>query len=43
MPTPDNVQQYRAQSGGKKDISYIEYNEGIAAVLATTLCTYLTH
>jgi hypothetical protein len=32
-----------AQSGGKKDISYIEYNEGITAILATILCTYLTH
>jgi hypothetical protein len=36
MPTP-NLEV-------KKDIiSYIEYNEGIAAILATILCTYLTH
>ena len=36
MPTP-NLEV-------KKDIiSYIEYNEGITAILATTLCTYPTH
>jgi hypothetical protein len=34
--------QADAQSGGKKDISYIEYNEGITALLVTILCTYLT-
>jgi hypothetical protein len=31
-----------AQSGGKKDISYIEYNEGITAILAATAYFALT-
>ena len=30
------------QSGGKKDISYVDYNEANTTSMATTICTYLS-
>jgi hypothetical protein len=30
------------QSGGKKDISYVDYNEANTTGMATTICTYLS-
>ena len=30
------------QSGGKKDISYVDYNEANTSSMATTICTYLS-
>ena len=30
------------QSGGKKDISYVDYNEANTTSIATRICTYLS-
>ena len=30
------------QSGGKKDISYVDYNEANTTSMATMICTYLS-
>jgi hypothetical protein len=37
--TPPNAD---VQSGGKKDISYVDYNEANATSMTTTICTYLS-